>query len=61
MGWLLGITTFLFIPGYAIYVIFMKLKNSEFSKKNLIGPTAKWIPAVQNDEGSVIRISECQL
>ncbi len=61
MGWLLGITTFLFIPGYVIYVIVLKFRNSEFSKKNLIGPTAKWIPAVQSDEDSVIRISECQL
>ena len=60
LGWLLGITTVLFSPGYALCQIVLRLKHSIPIGWDLLRPSSKWVAATDEDS-SVIQISECQL
>ncbi len=60
LGWLLGVTTVMFFPGYGLYQVIMRLKHSIPIGLDLLRPTSKWVAATDEDS-SVIQISECQL
>ena len=59
LGWLFGITTVFFTPGYALSKILLRLKHSISIGWDLLRPSSKWVAATDEDS-SVIQISECQ-